>query len=209
MGLHVYVGNRPEGDLEEEIEPWKGRLSEAAGVPIDWNEGADAESFTGKLGSECYGALLLWAACEEHGAERPVTAENWENDSTLRAALGETASKYRHLLGNIEFWLPVDFSEPFLAENLFQEEKVFGSSQRLAAELAALNEATWKAGESEISEWHRKTPEPGSPLEDSARFAFSVFSRLSSLAVQHRLPMKLDARAAGAPTDRTSATQEA
>lgn len=208
MGLDVYVGARPESDLEEEIEPWKGRLSEAAGVPIDWNERADAESFTGKLGSECYGALLLWAACEEHGAERPATAANWENDPTLRAALGETASKYRHLLGDIEFWLPVDFSEPFEAENLFQTKKVFGSSQRLAAELAALNAATWKAGESEIAEWRREAPEPGSPLDDSARFAFSMFSMLTSLAVQHRLPMKLADREAGAPTDRTSAAQE-
>jgi hypothetical protein len=30
------------------------------------------------------------------------------------------------------------------------------------------------------------------PLEESARFGLVVFSELAALAVQHRLPMKLD-----------------
>lgn len=206
--MYVYVGTCPESDLVQEIEPWKGKLSEAAGEKIDWNEPADAESFSGELSAECYGALLLWAACQEHGVERPATAENWENDPTLKAALGETASKYRHLLGDTKFWLPVDFSEPFQAASLFQEPMMFGSSPSLAAELAALNQATWGAGESEIADWRRNAPKPGSPLEDSAHFGFAVFSELTALAVRHQLPMKLGDPAAGAPTDRTSAAQE-
>lgn len=65
---------RPKRDPVEEIERWKRSLSAAAGVPLDWNEHPEAEYFTDKPGWESYGALLLWAACEERGADRPETA---------------------------------------------------------------------------------------------------------------------------------------
>ena len=70
--------------------------------------------------------------------------------------------------------------------------KMFGSVQRLASELASLNGSTWRAEEPEISEWRREAPDWGGPLDESARFGFAVLSELKALALQHRLPMKLD-----------------
>ena len=183
---------RPKRDPAKEVERWKGRLSAAAGVPVDWNEHPGAEYFTDKPGWDCYGALLLWAACEERGAGRPETAESWEKNPLLIEAMGNPVSKYRHLLGNTEIWLPVDFAEPFEAETLPGGEMMFGSAPRLASQLASLNASIWRVGEPEISEWRREAPEWGSPLEESARFGFAVLSELTALAIQHRLPMKLD-----------------
>lgn len=183
---------RPKRDIVQEIERWKGRLSQVAGVPLDWNEHPEAEFFTDKPDWECYGALLLWAACAERGADRPATATGWEQNPLLMEAMQDGASKYRHLLGNTEIWLPGDFAEPFEAEDLFGDTRMFGSCQRLASELASLNGSTWEVGEPEISEWRREAPERGVPLEESARFGFAMLSELTGLAIQHRLPMKLD-----------------
>lgn len=182
----------PKRDPVKEIERWKRNLSAVAGVPLDWNEHPEAEYFTDKPGWECFGALLLWAACEERGADRPETAEGWERNELLTDAMRDPSSKYRHLLGNTEIWLPVDFAEPFEAEAPDGSPKLFGSVQRLASELASLNGSTWRVEEPEISEWRRDAPEPEGPLDESARFGFALFSELAALALQHRLPMKLD-----------------
>ena len=183
---------RPKPNVSADIEAWRSRLSKEAGVPLAWNESQDAEYFTDKPGWDCYGAVLLWAAYEEAGSgNRPITAESWSDDEVLRGAMENRSSKYRHLLNGTEIWLPGEI-EPFSTESLARERVMIGSTTKLGGELAALNRATWNASPSEISAWRKAAPEPDAPLEESAKFGFALLSELVDLAIQHRLPMKLD-----------------
>jgi hypothetical protein len=69
---------------------------------------------------------------------------------------------------------------------------MIGSTMGLREELCRLNESTWGASDETITEWRQEGAELGAPFEKSARFGFAVFYELAQLAVQHRLPMKLD-----------------
>ena len=99
---------------------------------------------------------------------------------------------YPHLLQDTEFWFPVDFPHPFRAKTILQENVGIGSSIRLREDLHLLNGRTWRATPEEVSRWRYHGAEYGGPLENSAQFGFAVISELCELAVQHRLPMKLD-----------------
>ena len=46
--------------------------------------------------------------------------------------------------------------------------------------------------DNQIAEWRVHGAEYGAPLEKSAQLGFAVLYELCRLAVQHRLPMKLD-----------------
>jgi hypothetical protein len=183
---------RSTRNLEADIEKWRRSLTGPAAVELRWNEGTDTEYFTDKPAWDCYGALLLWAAYNEHRApNHPATAEGWSENPLLAASVANPNSRYRHLLSNSEVWLPGEF-EPFNARSLLGENIVVASSNKLARELTDLNESTWKATASEISSWRLEGAEYGAALEQSARFGFAVFFELTEAAVQNKLPMKLD-----------------
>ncbi|MFL6237850.1 MAG: hypothetical protein ACJ76N_32330 [Thermoanaerobaculia bacterium] len=184
---------RPRQDVGRDVARWQAELSRRAGVPVSWDDDPNREYFTDKPAWDCYGALLLWAAYEERGATKyPETAEKWEENPIFGSLAGKADSKYCQLLGNTEIWVPAKIHLPMTVPALAGDSAVVGSVNLLADQLRALNEATWKAGEETLSQWRQEGAEHGAPLETSARFGFAVFSELAALAVQHRLPMKLD-----------------
>lgn len=184
---------QPKPDAVADVIRWQADVSRRTGIQVAWDDSPEREYFTDKPAWDCYGALLIWAAYQEHGATKyPATSEEWSDDPILQVAMGDLESKYNHLLANTEIWLPSDIAVPREVPTLGGAPAVIGSVPRLNEQLRRLNTATWSASPEQISEWRRDGAEHGAPLEVSARFGFAIFSELTELAVQHRLPMKLD-----------------
>jgi hypothetical protein len=181
------------------IEAWRATLNASLGRnitwPLEWNESLDGPHFTDRPGWDGFGSLVLWAAYAEHPTLRQpvVLPEEWDNDPALLRS-NETGfrSRYSHLVRNVELWLPSAFDFTFEGEDVDGRRVVVGSSSTLRRQLEELNAATWKANASAVSQWGSEAPGDGAPLELCARYAFSILLDLCRLAVEYRLPMKLD-----------------
>jgi hypothetical protein len=185
--------------IRQAVLGWREVLGDSLGTnvpgPLEWDEGEDAVYFTGQPGWDGFGSLVLWAAYAEHPSLRAPASlpEKWDDDPALmRSNAAGFRSRYSHLVRNVELWLPVAFAFTFEGEDVDRRRVVFGSSTMLARQLADLNAATWKAGESEAAAWARRRPDDGASIELNARHAFAVMTDLAAKAVDHRLPMKLD-----------------
>jgi hypothetical protein len=184
---------RPNPSAQEVVEMWQREVGRRAKVPVAWDEDPAREYFTDKSTWDCYGSLLLWAAYHERGLpELPGTSAKWAEDPVLNAALRDEKSAHANLLCSTELWLPAEIARPLEVPTPSGQAAIVGSVAGLATELRHLNSITWQAEDADISAWRRDSAEFEAPLEVSARFAFAVFLELSELAVQHRLPMKLD-----------------
>jgi hypothetical protein len=182
-------------EMRKTMLQWQRTLARESGIGslFEWNDELEYEYFTDKPAWDCYGALLLWACYDQvPTATPPATARDWTTDVAYQAVRGLRELPYPHLLQDTEFWFPVDFPFPFRARTILQEDVEIGSSIRLLEELRSLNTRTWHATPAELSNWRREGAQYGAPLEKSAQFAFALLYELCELAVQHRLPMKLD-----------------
>ena len=162
---------------------------------LDWAEGQEAPWFTRKITWECYSALILWAAHEDNpGLPMPSIVPDDLEDSALYLSLADIkASRYPHLLDSTMVWLPVKDGRTFRALDPGGFKRDFGFIIPLAAELMDLNERTWVASEEEIGAWwDAGPPDHKSPLEDCAKFGFSVLRVLVGVAHTNNLPMLLD-----------------
>jgi hypothetical protein len=178
-----------------DVTRWRVALGRASGLgeSFDWNENLDYEYFTDKPAWDCYGALLLWACYDQlPNAKRASIAGEWSTDAAYQAIRSLSDHAYPHLIEDTEFWFPVDVPRPFDAVTILGDRVAIGSSSRLVQELELLNRRTWQATGPQIEEWRVEGADFGAPLEKSAQLGFAVFYELATLAVQHRLPMKLD-----------------
>ena len=186
----------PLADAGQKIENWRQSLNEALAArlkePLDWPEDNDGDYFTDKPGWEAYGALMLWAAHEEHPEfETPeILPEDWVADPAHELSLPEDSlTRYPTLL-RCDFWLPGEYSFTSQGKAPNETDVTFGFSAALRDELVELNARTWCADE--ISGWlaYGKKREDG--LEDCAKFAFAVFYALAGIANKYNQPMVLD-----------------
>jgi hypothetical protein len=187
---------RPRGTAAaaKAVERWRERLRKQLQLAsLQWNEDPDAEYETDKPAWDCYGALVLWAAYDElSAASRRETADGWEQDPAYLTSLRNHESRYRHLIGDTQIWLPIQLDAPVLTQDVTGQSVTVGSSAQLFEELKQLNSRTWRATDQQISQWRHDGAEYGCELEISARFGFSVFYELARRSVAARLPMKLD-----------------
>ncbi|MGN6182279.1 MAG: hypothetical protein ACTHQM_01350, partial [Thermoanaerobaculia bacterium] len=167
------------------IDRWRHALGVASGLGenFTWNESLEYEYFTDKPAWDCYGGLLLWA-CYEHlpKATRAKVAGEWGNEPAYQTMRSLAAHPYPHLLGDTEFWFPIDFQYPFSATTILGETVAIGSSTRLLEELGELNRKTWGASPDELGEWRTEGAEYGEPLEKSAQLAFAILHELAKLS---------------------------
>ena len=192
----------PEPDIQELLQAilgWRVELNQSLGdrvaQPLDWSEDLDAPYYTGRPGWDGFGSLVLWAAYAEHPAvRRPASLpEEWDNDVALvRSNVTGFRSRYSHLVRNVELWLPNPFEFTFEGEDVDGRRVVVGSTATLRRQLEELNAATWKAGANVVAAWRRDALADNAPLEQNARYAFSVLLDLAERSVELRLPMKLD-----------------
>lgn len=185
--------------VEEAIETilvWRNRISESLGLeaPLDWPESDEFPYFTRKPCWDGYQGLLLWAAYEDAGQVPPLDLpEKVDENPALRRSRDDLrASRYPHLLGETEIWLPGDYNLTFRALDPTGKKSDFGFAGSLFEELLDINQRTWQADLDTIIDWYDNSVEYGSPLESCARFGFAVFYRLSLTAYKERFPMVLD-----------------
>ena len=195
----------PEGSIKDPniIRPvvlqWRESLS--AGLddnissPLEWDESPVAPYFTDKPTWDCYASLLLWAAYSEHADMQTPEAciEKWDEDEAFnRSTAQDFRTDYPSLLRNTEVWLPSPFGFSFTAANVSGKSMTFASAYSLKDELIALNERTWKASASTISNWRHGGASHLSPVEVGAKFASAVFHELVHAAMNNNLVMLLD-----------------
>ena len=185
--------------IRPEIVAWRLALNESLGArltaPLDWDEQPQAPYFTDRPGWDGFGSLVLWAAYAEHPAlRRPLSLpEEWDSDPALmRSNVAGFRSRYSHLVRNVELWLPSPFDFTFEGEDVDGRRVVVGSTATLRRQLGDLNGATWKANGDTVAGWTREPLADDALLDQSARCAFAVLLDLAQLAVERRLPMKLD-----------------
>ena len=179
--------------LQQAILQWQHSLEQASGaeLPFVWNDSVDYDYYTDKPGWQWYGALLLWAAHEQDPNESwPTVIHSWSKDPAFQKVRSRSNHEYPHLLSDTEIWLPVEVPKPFDTTDPFGNDTVVGSSLALLRELRLLNTRTWNASANEIAKW--RAAELPAGHESDARIGFALVYELCTLAVQHRLPMKLD-----------------
>jgi hypothetical protein len=230
MGLELQVErlNEPDDAVTDPEEvraavlEWREALANALELPLAWPEDDDVPYFTDKPDWSGYGALLLFAAHQEH-PEIPLPQELPKepfDHPLFKAVTGggkrgllrrrkepEHAPRYASLYGT-ELWLPVATEAVWTAPFLNGEEVTMGSTEALLADLRDVARRLGASAE-DLEEWRRsggvgevvgtveidgKTFEQMTPgsVDDLARFALGVFTELAEQAVDHRLPMKLD-----------------
>jgi hypothetical protein len=162
--------------------------------PLDWPETTDAPWFSGRPGWDGFGSLVLWAAYAEQPALRrpPSLPEEWDDDPALMRSNAEGfRSRYSHLVRNVELWLPAAFDFTFEGEDVDGRRIIVGSVPTLGRQLGELNSTAWKMDARELAALARRRA-GGTTLETCARHALAVMIGLARLAIDHRLPMKLD-----------------
>ena len=196
---------RRAGVSKKEYEPihasvlaWRrtldGALAPHLAEPLSWNETPEAPWFADRVGWDGFGSLVLWAAyTEQPTLSRPASLpKEWDEDAALMRSNAEGfRSRYSHLVRNVELWLPTTLDFTVEGEDVDGRRIVIGSSTVLRRQLGELNAATWKMDGDEMAAAIRERPSGGS-LEDAARHALAMMSRLVQEAVENRLPMKLD-----------------
>jgi len=189
---------RPASVARERIESWRrevnGTLETRLTHPIEWVEADDGEYFTDKPGWGPYGALLLWAAHEEHpefGWPTEVPKDLGTDPAFAASSEESMSSRYPTLLRG-DFWLPGAHSFTVNCQSPVGAEITLGFTEALFEDLRRLNSRTWRASEWKLARWFREAAREGDPLELSAKSAFSILFFLAKEAVDQDLPMVLD-----------------
>jgi hypothetical protein len=191
---------RDPGEIRPIVLEWRqgiaAALKESITDPFDWDE-SDAPYSTDQITRDALWALRLWAAYTEHPElPRPTApvADPASDPAFLLSNNPEGTSAYHQIVRDIDLWLPWSFAFTFRAETPAAAGKVgLGSVPTLRAQLAELNQKTWRASsEGTLASWRKEAPPPGAPLEVAAKYAFGVLYPLAALAEKRRSVIKLD-----------------
>ena len=128
------------------------------------------------------------------GLQRPKRyTKDWEHDPAFAASTAESfQSPYVRTLTS-ELWLPGTAEFAFTAPDMSGTVVQISFASELQRALRELNERTWQANLSDIAVWRRNGPvDVPDLLELRAQFGFAVLFTLANLAIENRLPMKLD-----------------
>jgi len=199
-----YTDETPDPYLSEDetraaIFVWRsglaGQLAKYLPDGLIWSEESNTPYFTDKPDWNGYRALVLWGAfAEQPQLNRPMeTIKEWEESPALKASQAkEFSSNFPSLIKGVELWLPGLFNFLFKASDASGADTLMGSTGQLQAELAKLNQMTWRASDQDIREWRLGIDPYTNSFDELARLGYSIFSRLVEEAVKHKLPMKMD-----------------
>lgn len=186
-------------EVREAVLAWRQGVSQALGAniaaPLEWPEQSDSPYFSDKPAWDCYSALLIAAAHVEHPdlPLPPLAPEDWTTNPNVVASLAPGfRTRYPQLLADVELWLPDTFGFTFRGPDVAGNKVGIGSAPTLLLQLQDLNQRIWRAEPAQLAAWREAGADKGAPFDVSARFALGIFLTLTTLAVQHRLPMKLD-----------------
>lgn len=177
------------------ISPWMQKLRQSAaksGITVrEWDEHTN-DYFTDKPAWDCYDALRLWAARDEHPAgflSRLRPARGIDADPSLKKSVALASNgRYHQIVSGAEFWLPIEQNVVFNSVDPTMNPTRFGSTICLQQQLRLLNERTWRSNAMAATSGER---EPTS-MADKARSAWQILTSLVDQACAYSLPMKLD-----------------
>lgn len=185
-------------EVRAAIAQWSSQLAQSLKLDSIGRDDPAAPYFTDKPAWDGFGGLVLWAAYDDQSvapADRcaTVTTDSWSQEPVLqRYATPPKELRYPQLLLGIELWLPISGPSVFRTLDPAGNQRMFGTCNKLLAELDLLNQRTWQADTATRDRWRHEGLEHGSPLENAARFGWSVMHCLATEAVQHQLPIILD-----------------
>lgn len=208
QGMDVQVVRVNEPPEDEELDPseimelvcmWRdallASLAEHVGDVSPWNESAEHDYVTDKPTWDGLGGLRLWAAYSAHPdmTMPAVLPENWVDDPALAASLADGPDcRYKHIVRNVELWIPLDFPFTLRSEDAAGNERELGSTVQLLRDLDRLNAETWGADPDALAQWRQGFCKVGDPIEVTAKAGFGIFRHLAHWAVQNHMPMILD-----------------
>ncbi|MCX5661442.1 MAG: hypothetical protein NTW19_17305 [Planctomycetota bacterium] len=206
----------PAAELQQIIAGWtqmltNGLAREGLG-PVTWSEDETQPYFTDRPGWQGHSALLTWAAHAVH-PELPLPShvpESWADDDAYTLCVAEGSQFAYQAILKPEIWLPVELPGILKAPTLASDSAFIGSTFELARELKDLKVRTGdllrerrEVAARQAPKAHkepglidrllgRRKPEPTPEPPDLATVAehsIELYSRLASLACEHRLPM--------------------
>ncbi len=184
--------------VAEAVDGWRGALGAGLGDHLSADFSSDerlgAPYFTDKPDWIGYSGLVLLAAhaaLPQHPFPASGTAAFDKDEAYAELAAQDFRCAFLQVLGP-ELWLPVPFDFAFGAQDVVGNDVVIGSSISLLEQLRQLNDQTHGASEQELERARRDGVDQDGPFEESARFGLAMFLHHAELAVQNRLPMKLD-----------------
>lgn len=171
------------------------RLPPERADELSWNESFEAPYYTDKPAWDCFDALRIAAAHQEHPSWRKVKNVPAElaSDRSYRKSLKRGgAGRYAQLLLGVEMWLPFTSNLIFEAETPAGQQSLIGSTTALQNQLNALNRSLWQMDSAQLDAVRRADGQQSDPLDIKARFAFSIMKSLVDRAVADHMPMLLD-----------------
>jgi len=173
---------------------WKSGLAEVLKQPLRWTEDNSSEYFTEKPAWDCYSAVALLAAHNEHPESKlpDIVPEDLNKDEAYRKSTCDGfKTKYSQILFP-ELWLPGHNQFVFKAGYITGKELWMGWSTTLLSQLRELNGNTLQGTPENFKQWKLDGGPKNVRFEISARFGMSVLMGLAEQAVIHHLPIKLD-----------------
>ncbi len=207
--------------VQAQVEDWRRVTARSLGTTLDWDEGDDRPYFTDRPDWDGYfGLLFLAAHVDRPSIDPPMTWPDDPTEHRLLRAVAEGTSGGRFRRRQVtrpggrygaiilpSLWLPVDRGYAWKGEFPNGEILLIASVDDLSDQLHQLvcdlgaDRATLAAWESlqgpptDASlgvNGHECARHEALPPLDAGRRALPMFLRLVALAVEHRLPIRLD-----------------
>jgi hypothetical protein len=200
MALHIYVGSLTRyyaGDWETVVQK---RAREAGAQPSAPSPDAGEDAIRDP--AEIRPIVVEWRQGIASALKESITDPfDWDESSDAPYATDQLT---RDALWALRLWAaytehpdlprPTGHVTDAAADPAFLRSKVgLGSVPTLRAQLAELNQKTWRASsEATLASWRKEAHPPDAPLEVAAKYAFGVLYPLAALAEKRRLVLKLD-----------------
>ena len=197
------IDDKP-AEVQRRILEWRAKLERDLGAvgaladPFDWPETMDQPYFTDKPDWNCFGAMILLAACTEAGVSPPdVMPTSWAAHRALQQMESRTGSAadalYPHLFF-VEMWFPVSRMAVLDTGSPLIKPMRIASLPWLVSHLQDLNRRTFQIPINQIVADPIDVPTPEvRDFRAYARAGLVITLQIALKAREHRLPLVLDA----------------
>jgi hypothetical protein len=195
-------------EVAKVIATWRQGLIRSLGLNEEWDEDVAGEYYTDKPDWDGYGAVVLMAAYDEQpslapgskvrrllgSSVVPAVAPRQYSEAQAFKAAAPSPMRYPTILTGAQWCLPlVGGPTVFRAPSPNGTPLTMGHVSRLAEELALLNQRTLRLSAADMESARRVgPPKPGSSVDATAPFGFSVLTAVADFAAAHRVAWIMD-----------------
>jgi hypothetical protein len=195
-------------EVAKVIATWRQGLIRSLSLNEEWDEDVAGEYYTDKPDWDGYGAVVLMAAYDEQpslapgskvrrllgSSVVPAVAPRQYSEAQAFKAAAQSPMRYPTLLTGAQWCLPlVGGPTVFRAPSPNGTPLTMGHVSRLAEELALLNQRTLRLSAADMESARRVgPPKPGSSVDATVPFGFSVLTAVADFAAAHRVAWIMD-----------------